>query len=58
MALDKEAIKDFKKLYLREYGTKLTDEQAVDYGTRLIRLVKAVYGKDLPKAALDKEARK
>lgn len=56
--LSQEAIKEFKELYLREYEIKLTDEQAVEYGTRLVRLVRAVYGKDLPKAALDKEARK
>lgn len=48
MEIDKEALKEFEELYLKEYGKKLTNEQAIDYGTRLIRLVKAVYGNNLP----------
>ena len=47
--LSAEAIKEFKRLYFREYGMRLTNEQAVDLGTKLIRLVKAVFGADLPK---------
>lgn len=49
MDLDEEAIVEFKRLYLKEYGKKLTNEQAIEFGTRLIRLVRAVYGNDLPK---------
>lgn len=56
--LGQEAIKEFKALYLREYGVKLTDKQAIDYGIRLIRLVKAVYGNDLPQPGFDKEIKK
>lgn len=51
--IDKQGLEEFKELYLKEYGIQLTDEQALDYGTRLVRLVKAVYGKDLPKIVLD-----
>jgi len=47
--LDQEAVEEFKKLYLREYGIQLTNQQAIEYGTRLIGFVKAVYGNDLPK---------
>lgn len=47
--ISQEAIIEFKELYFQEYKVKLTDEQALDYGTRLIGLVKAVYGKNLPK---------
>lgn len=48
MQLDKDAIEEFKKLYFQEYGIRLTDNQAVEYGMRLIKLVKAVYGDNLP----------
>ena len=49
MQLDEEAISKFKDLYLKEYGISLTQEQAIEYGSRLIRFVKAVYGNNLPK---------
>lgn len=49
MELNKEAIEEFQKLYLREYGIQLTNQQAIDYGCRLIGFVKAAYGNDLPK---------
>lgn len=49
MILDQEAIEEFKQMYFREYGIKLTNQQAIDYGSRLIGFVKAVYGNDLPK---------
>lgn len=47
--LSPEAITEFKTLYLKEFGVKLTNEQALDMGTKLIRLVKVVYGSNLPK---------
>lgn len=34
MELDEKAIEEFKELYLKEYGKKLTKEQAIDYGRR------------------------
>lgn len=42
MQLDQQSIDEFKELYRSEYGVKLNDKQAVDYGIRLIGLVKAV----------------
>ena len=39
--LSVEAIKEFKSLYFKEFGITLTDNQALDFGTKLIRLVKA-----------------
>lgn len=54
MRLDEEAIEEFKELYLKEYGEKLSDQQALIYGTQLIRMVRAVYGDKLPKVVLDK----
>jgi len=44
MKLDDDAIQEFQKLYYKEYGIKLSREQAVDCGTRLVGLVKVVYG--------------
>lgn len=48
MGLAMEAVEEFQRLYFQEYGIRLTRQQAVEYGTRLVQLVKAVYGKDLP----------
>lgn len=49
MQLDEDAIEEFKQMYFKEYGIKLTNQQAIDYSSRLIGFVKAVYGNDLPK---------
>ncbi len=49
MQLEEEAVKQFKNLYFKNYGITLTNQQAVEFGTRLIVLVKTVYGKNLPK---------
>jgi competence transcription factor ComK len=48
MQLDCQSIEEFKELYLKEYKVKLTDQEAVELGMRLINFVKAVYGNDLP----------
>ncbi len=47
--LSPEALAEFKQLYLKECGLNLTNEQAIYLGTQLIRLVKVVYGPNLPK---------
>ncbi len=44
-----EAVDEFKMLYFKEYGIKLSNEQAYEYGTKLIGLVKLVYGSSVPK---------
>lgn len=44
-----EAAEEFKRMYFREYGMQLTDEQAMEMGTKLIRLIKVVFGSNLPK---------
>lgn len=49
MELDDVAIKEFQRLYFQEYDIRLTKQEAVVYGTRLVQLVKVVYGNDLPK---------
>ena len=47
--VDETAIKEFQELYLQQYGQKLSSEEALELGTRLINFVKAVYGNNLPK---------
>lgn len=47
--MDEVAIKEFQGLYLQKHGEKLTSEEALEFGTRLINFVKAVYGNNLPK---------
>lgn len=47
--IDPEAIEEFKKLYLKEHGILLSNDRAIALGTQLVRLVKAVYGSDIPK---------
>lgn len=49
MQLDEAAINEFKKLYKENYDVLLTDQEAIEYGMRLIKLAQAVYGSDLPK---------
>ena len=43
MLLSNSAIKKFKKLYLKEYGRKLTNEQANELGIKLLNLFKLIY---------------
>ncbi|MCL5431900.1 MAG: hypothetical protein M1484_02235 [Patescibacteria group bacterium] len=46
--LSKEALEQFKTLYKQEYGVNLTDQIAEEFGNKLVTLVKAVYGDNLP----------
>lgn len=57
--LTTEALREFKELYKKEYKIELEDKEALELGTRLIGLVKAVYGNNLPAPKnIDKEANK
>lgn len=47
--MNKEAVEEFQELYFQQYGQKLTNEETLELGTRLIGFVKAVYGDNLPK---------
>lgn len=42
--LPKEAIGEFKKIYLKRFGIRLTDAEASFRANNLINLYKAVYG--------------
>lgn len=49
MVIGQAALEEFKMLYFKEYGKKLSNEQAYEYGTKFIGLVKLVYGSNVPK---------
>lgn len=46
--LPKEAIQEFKKLYLTRFGVELTDEEASRRANNLVSLYKFVYDKPVP----------
>ena len=48
MQLSTEALEQFKKMYKERYEIQLSDEEAIEFGSRLIKLVKAVYGNRIP----------
>jgi hypothetical protein len=43
MALSKEAIEEFKKIYLKEFKEEISDAQAQELGENLISLFKIIY---------------
>jgi len=45
----KEEIEEFKQIALKEYGVKLTDEQAFEQGYALVSLVETVIKKIIEK---------
>lgn len=45
--LTEEEIMEFKRLVLEVYGVKLTNEQAEDQGSRLIRLFEMLLKKEM-----------
>lgn len=42
--LPKEAIEEYKKLYAKNYGVKLSDKEAIRRANNLVALYTAVYG--------------
>jgi hypothetical protein len=43
MALSKEAIEEFKKIYLKEFKEEISDAKAQELGESLISLFKIIY---------------
>ncbi len=41
--LTKNDLKEFKKIWLKEFGEEISTEMAEDEGSRLINLFKAIY---------------
>lgn len=59
MLINKQALLEFQNLYYKEHLIRITESEANDYGNRLIYLVKAVYGNQLPDLkAIDNNIRK
>lgn len=48
MSLSKKAINEFKEIYEKEFGGKISDAQAREMGENLISLFKVIY-RPLPK---------
>lgn len=44
--LSKEAITEYKKLYTKNYGIELTDEEAARRANNLVALYRIVYSED------------
>lgn len=51
MQPDEESLSEFRKLYLEQYQVELSDQVAFEMGSRLMAMVKAVYGNNLPTTA-------
>jgi len=43
MQIPEEHLNKFKKLYKKQFGIELSDSEALDKATKLIRLVEIVY---------------
>jgi hypothetical protein len=41
--LTKEAVKEFQEIYLKTFGTELSDSDATEQAHQLIRLYKLIY---------------
>ena len=54
MRLSKEAIEEFKRIYYKEFGKVLSDEEAQEKGQNLLSLFKIIY-RSIP---LDKKDKK
>lgn len=44
--LPKEAVEEFRELYYKNYGIKLSDEEATRRANNFVGLYEAVYGDD------------
>ena len=53
MRLSKRAIKEFKEIYYREFGSIISDEEAQEKGQSLLSLFKIIY-RAVPKDGSDK----
>lgn len=56
MKLSKKAIDEYKEIYRREYGKTLTDEDAYEQASNLLRLFKVIY-RPLPSEKKNKNSK-
>jgi len=61
MQLTDKEIAEFQRIYEKEFGVKISKQDALEQGTKLINLVKAVYqpipaqsGKNIPDSSIMK----
>ena len=43
MIPSKEAIKEFKEIYRKEFGEELSDQDALEKASKLLRLMEIIY---------------
>lgn len=43
MQLPEKAIKEYKKIYEKEFGEKISDQDALEQATNLVNLMKIIY---------------
>jgi hypothetical protein len=55
MALSKEAVEEFKKIYLEEFKEEISDAEAQELGENLISLFKIIYRTIPPKEKDNKQ---
>jgi len=53
MIPSQEAIEEFKKIYKKEFGEELSDQDATERATKLLNLMEAIY-RPIPKRDYDK----
>ena len=41
--ISKEHLEKFKEIYKKEFGKEISDEDALEQGTKLLRLVELIY---------------
>jgi len=41
--ISKESLGEFKKIYKEEFGEEISDQEALEQATKLLRLVEIVY---------------
>jgi hypothetical protein len=57
MRLNKEAIKEFKEVYFKEFEDRITDKKAQELGENLLSLFEIIY-RPIPKADRLKDSNK
>lgn len=41
--VSKESLEEFKKIYFKEFGKEISDQDALESATKLLRLMEIVY---------------
>lgn len=51
--ISQEALKEYKEIYKKEFGKDISDAEALEQATRLLRLIEIIY-KPMTKKEFDK----